>query len=470
MSEEKAVSPQRVVSLLGAATEVLFRLGLGGRLVGRSHECDYPEAVLSLPCISRPRLDVKASSKEIDAVVRERSLAGEPIYKLDDKALSELGAIDLIIVQDHCRVCAITPSDIHQSETLACSNVRQLVLKPSTLNDCLDDVTTIASAMGVPERGVTLRATLQSRMDRVGTLASSAVVQGKKPRVALLEWCDPIMGCGYWLPELVEIAGGMALNCPPPGGATPTISFQTLLDSKPDVVVFALCGFGLKRAATEISSSWSNERLDQLSQACNGRLFVVDGNFLVNRSGPRIVESCEALAEAIHPTLLGHFGHFGSSFLSSLQQAIQLPDTPDHKVRPQAVEDAAQDDEATATILDDPRDAVAMQLKYLEQGNIESAYQMNSTANQHRWCGADRFAAVLRSHDDFRRLLEQPADVGTSEVKHGIATVHVSLPAKQEGLDPVGLLWTMVAEKFTLDDQTTSDTVAWRTEKVAMAH
>jgi iron complex transport system substrate-binding protein len=188
------------------------------------------------------------------------------LYKLNDEVLSTLvpdteDPLGLIIAQEHCRVCAITPDDVNQSQALACSNgdVQQLTLKPSTLADCLGDIHKISAAMGggggwVVDRGIALCATLEKRMDRVRVLtrnlnqtkANTKTNKGPPP-VVLLEWCDPIIGCGYWLPEIVEVAGNQALNCPPPGGATPTISFQTLLDSKPDVVIFALCGFGLSR-------------------------------------------------------------------------------------------------------------------------------------------------------------------------------------------------------------------------------
>ena len=136
--------PQRVVSLLGASTETIYRLGLSEKLVGRSHECDYPPACLSLPCISRPRIDVEASSIEINKAVNAHSANGEPVYKLDDEVISQLDP-DLIIAQDHCRVCAITPGDVSNSTT--CSKIRQLIVKPSTLEDCLKDITTIANGM-----------------------------------------------------------------------------------------------------------------------------------------------------------------------------------------------------------------------------------------------------------------------------------------------------------------------------------
>jgi len=468
------VQPRRVISLLGAATETLFRLGLGDRLVGRSHECDYPRAVLSLPCISRPRLDVNGSSKEIDDTVRLRSAAGEPIYKLDDDVLSEIAPFDLLIAQDHCRVCAVTPSDINQSKVMACANVNQLVLKPSTLSDCLNNINEIAAVMGVPERGIKLRATLKSRMDQVRCLTKTKQVR----RVALLEWCDPIMTCGYWIPELISIAGGTSLHSPPPGGSTPTISFQNLLNSKPDVVIFALCGFGLTRAAAEIKSSWKEEWISAMKKETKGQMYIVDGNYLVNRSGPRVVESCEAISEALHPEIQGHFGHFGTDLLMSFDDAIALANEGKHtgseKVRPEPFEETSSMEPTpfytspttqnsngnTSDTNESPAECARMQLKCLETGDINTAFAFNSVANQARWCGPERFRAVLNSHDVFQRLLNEAAEVGTCEERGGVATVIVSLPAF-DGKDRVNLIWTMVAEKE-------EEEVVWRTEKVGM--
>lgn len=510
--------------------------------MGRSHECDYPPDVLSLPCISRPRLDVNASSKEIDTAVRQKAADGEPIYKLDDDVLrNDVGRFDLLIAQDHCRVCAITPKDLQQSQhirSMTCSNVganpfgldkdmdmgtgvgvedanvqaRQLILKPSTLQDCLDDVNKVAEAMGVPERGLALRNTLQERLDRiqniVSTFTSTNNKTNNKPRVALLEWCDPIMGCGYWIPELIHLAGGEALHCSPmgSGGATPTISINTLIKSKPDVIIFALCGFGLTRAASEIQSSSmfqseesnndGKSQIEQLRKSCDNNIYVVDGNYLVNRSGPRVVESCEAICEAIHPELRGHFGHFGTDLLTTLDKALVMEEegvhTGSRKVRPQPFNEvldenvdednksspssgnmSADETSTIRTILESPDQVVAKQLICLETGEIETAFALNSVANQGRWCGADRFAAVLRSQNDFKRLLQEKALVGAVEEKDNVATVCVSLPSKEGKKnsgenEPVHLIWTMIVE----ESQSSSGNaiMAWRTEKVGMAH
>lgn len=460
--------PQRVVSLLSAATETLFRLGVGDKLVGRSHECDYPLVVESIPCVSAPRLNVEASSVDIDTTVRNFSSNNEPIYTLNQEEIDRLQP-DLIIAQDHCRVCAITPADIKASTSTSstCQNIPQLILRPSTLNDCLNNVLEIAKAMGVEKRGVLLRTTLVQRMDQLKSLVATQQPHYQKPRVALLEWCDPIMGCGFWLPELVDIAGGIPLFCPPAGGATPNINVATLLEAKPNVVVFALCGFGMTRAAKEIASSWSKEQIQQLHAICKGRVYIVDGNYLVNRSGPRVVESAEALAEAIYPELQGHFGHYGTEYLTTLERAIGM-----NKANGVSMEQ--QSEAVTKTKNDivsetptpapaelpsqDPMAAVELQLEHLRSGDMLGAFLLNSQANQDRWCSAERFAQVMQNHDTFCRLLSKVAVVEKEEIQNDIATVVVCLPN-----DATEMVWTMVSESVNGE-------VAWRTEKVVALH
>lgn len=468
-------TPQRVVSLLGAATETMYRLGLGDKLVGRSHECDYPRACLDLPCISRPRMavDNSASSLEIDTAVRHFSAAGEPVYKLDDQQLAGLQP-DLLIAQDHCRVCAITPKDVENS---VCANIPQVIVRPSTLSDCFDDIGTIATAMGVPERGAVLRASLEGRLDRVRQVVADVAAK-ERPRVALLEWCDPIMGCGYWLPELVEIAGGVALHCPPPGGATPSISFETLLESKPDVIVFALCGFGVSRAAAEIEKSWGENQLRQLRETLSCPAFVVDGNYLINRSGPRLVESCEALAEAIHENLHGHFGFLGTEMLATLDTALSWKEagiqTGSQKIRPApATEEPVSEgptsssSKASFNIVPpamSPSEAVAAQLTCIRTEEMQKAFAWNSDANQQRWCGAERFEQVLRGHAEFRRLFLEDTKLVVSDENDNMATVCVSL-TKTDHAQEVDFVWTMVAES-SVDDG--AEESYWKTERVAI--
>jgi len=462
MDEPDTVSkcgmPNRVVSLLGAATEVIYRLGLEKKLVGRSHECDYPPACLKLPCISRPRLDPESlSSLEIDEAVRNFSARNQPVYKLQDQTLQELKP-DLLITQDHCRVCAVTKSDIEESK--ACHRIPLLVLKPSTLNDCLNDVLKIADALGYPERGQNLYDTLQNRMSRVKALGNSLpnTKNRSPPRVALLEWCDPVMGCGYWLPELVTLAGGIPIFSAPKGRPTPTISFHSLLESKPDVVVLALCGFSITRTAKEIRNVWTKEQIQQLREICDDQFYITDGNFLFNRSGPRVVESAEVLLEAIYPSIRGHFDHFGSNFLMTIQHALNLGDEVDTgstKSRPPIEEDENDSREILYdAIPSEPASKmVSKQLKCLRAQEFHSAFAYNSLANQKRWCDATQFISVLESHNDFKRILYEIPSLDEAACS-GVVDAKLS--------DGTVLVWTCVVES---DEEKGA---VWRTERVGI--
>jgi len=397
------------------------------------------------------------SSLKIDEAVRSFAARDQPVYKLQDQTLLDLKP-DLLITQDHCRVCAVTKSDIEENK--ACHKIPQLVLKPSTLKDCLGDVLKIASALGYPERGKRLHDTLNIRMNRIRELGSTLMNQndGIRPKVALLEWCDPVMGCGYWLPELVTLAGGTPVFSAPKGGATPTISFRSLLESKPDAVVFALCGFSISRSAKEISKVWTAEEIRELRNICDDRVYITDGNFLFNRSGPRVVESAEVLLEAIHPSVRGHFDHFGSDFLMTLQGALDLGDKCDEKsskIRPPVEEDEQDASKAPSAAVptESASKMVEQQLKCLRSNDIHSAFAYNSVANQKRWCDATQFIRVLRSHNVFQNilheipLLDEPCANGVVHAK--VQSGHV-------------LVWTCVVEN---DEEKGA---VWRTERVGI--
>ena len=318
-------APRRVVSLLGAATETVARLGCADLLVGRSHECDWPPAILKLPTVSAARINTLADSRAIDAAVRSFADAKEPVYAIEAETLERL-APDLVIVQDHCRVCAVTPNE------LAPSCARQLVLKPSTLADCLEDVARVGNALGESQRGAALRALLQARLDAVAAAvrdSSTPRAPGFRPpsprRVAVLEWCAPLMGCGYWIPELIALAGGTPVLAAPPGAKTPTFtSVDEVLAAGAEVVIFALCGFEIERAARELIASCGGDGgVVARLRAAGVEMFVMDGNGLVNRSGPRLIESAEAIAEAVQPALRGWFGHLGTAYLDTLDSALE---------------------------------------------------------------------------------------------------------------------------------------------------
>lgn len=225
-----------------------------------------------------------------------------------------------------------------------------------------------------------------------------------------------------------------------------------------------------------------------MKEVCNGQLYIVDGNYLINRSGPRVVESCEAIAEAIHPDLQGHFGHFGSDYLTTFDHAIALAEagevTGSAKVRPPPLAEEKVENENSYSSTNtnannkeggnispptmNPAETVTVQLEHLQNGEHTKAFGMNSSANQDRWCSPDRFLAVLRSHNDFKRLLDKDNGISVEldalkDKEGGIATVKVFLPALQNN-DAVVLLWTMIAEIPSGSKQ-----AAWRTEKVGIS-
>lgn len=454
--------PERVASLLGASTEIIYRLGLGDKLIARSHECDWPIECLKLPCISRPRMDpTTMSSSEIDDAVHTFSANEENIYKLQDTVLSDLQP-DLLILQSYCRVCAITKADIDARSE--CHQIPQLILKPKNLYDCLHDVLKVANAMGYPARGKRLYDTLQSRMTRVENLGLSLLQERnggtRRPRVALLEWCDPVMGCGYWLPELVTAAGGEPIFSTEIGGATPTISFQALCTSKPDVVVLALCGFSISRSLKEIGTAWTDERILLLQQACGDQVYIADGNFLFNRSGPRVVESAEVLLEAIHPSMRGHFGHYNSQFLMHLTDALDIGQ--EHAPRSIKNRPPVQEvnmSKPTFPPIIKPKEAasemVARQLSCLRSKDPDTAFAYNSTANQKRWCDATQFLSVLESHNDFKTIFhETPVLEESANPSNGVVNAKLSNGSV--------LIWTCVVE---IDTEKGS---VWRTERVGV--
>jgi len=204
-SMQQQTGPPRVISLLSGATETMYRLGAGHMLVGRSHECDFPSCSMAVPAVSSSKIDVSANSEIIDEQVRALMQSEETVYGLDKAVISELSP-NLIICQDHCRVCAVTPSTI---EACDLGDIRQLVLKPISLSDALGDIMLIADAIGEHQRGVQLLQLLENRLSFVKTVADDALKGGRaRPRVVVLEWCAPLMGCGYWIGDLISLAGG----------------------------------------------------------------------------------------------------------------------------------------------------------------------------------------------------------------------------------------------------------------------
>lgn len=286
----------RIISLIASATEIVCALGLQDALVGRSHECDFPPEVLRLPVCSEPRIDPAASSREIDRQVKTAVAEALSIYRVLGEELERLQPTH-ILTQTQCNVCAVSLQDVQRAVcALVGSRPHILSLAPQRLADLWADVRRVAEALGVPERGTKLLAALQGRLERL----TAAVPRGReRPTVVCLEWLDPLMSGGNWLPELVEIAGGRPLLAQA-GEHSPWITWEDLQAADPDVLVLLPCGFDIPRTLAESQPLREHPAWPRLRCVRTGRVYVADGNQYFNRPGPRLVESAEILAELLH--------------------------------------------------------------------------------------------------------------------------------------------------------------------------
>jgi iron complex transport system substrate-binding protein len=300
---------ERIVSLLPSLTEIVCALGCGERLVGRSHECDFPAGVERLPTCTEPKLDPRAGSGEIDARVKGLVREGLSVYRVDGERLRAL-APDLILTQDQCEVCAASLGDVEAAlgEWLG-ARPRVVSVRPASLGDVWEDVARVAGALGVAPRGRELVARLTGRVIEISERAAG--LDGR-PRLACLEWLEPLMAAGHWMPELVALAGGRAVFGAP-GAPSPWIDHAALAAADPDVLVALPCGFDLARSRAEWHALGLGDALAGLRAAREGRIFLADGNAFFNRPGPRLVESLEILAEILHPGAFA-FGHAGRHF------------------------------------------------------------------------------------------------------------------------------------------------------------
>lgn len=294
--------PLRVISLLASGTEIVCALGVGDWLVGRSHECDNPPWVHTLPVLSQPAFDVTVSSKAIDAEVTRRIRSGEPLYRLDSERIWSL-APDLLITQAHCEVCAVTPGDVERSAcaSLAAAPAAQvLALTAGSLSGIFEGMIRVAQALGLEARGRDLVADQQRRLDAV----SARCAPHAAPTVVLLEWTDPIFAMGNWGPELVAAAHGNLL-IGHVGEHSRAIPWQQVLDADPDVLVIAPCGYTLDRALAERTILEDLPGWTSLAAVRAGRVAYADGNLFFNRSGITVASTAEILGEILHGECFG---------------------------------------------------------------------------------------------------------------------------------------------------------------------
>jgi len=290
----------RVVSLLPSATEIVCALGLQEYLVGVSHECDYPAGVTGLPVVTSTAIPKGLDSKAIDTKVRELLQTDAALYHLNVDALLALKPTH-IVTQAICDVCAVSAAEVEDVAARLPGKPQVVNLEPMSLQQVLDTFTLIGRATQRELEAVRVVQTLQARVDIVRQ-RSAAIADKDKPRVAVLEWIDPLFNAGHWTPELVAMAGGVdclgSLNQPSVG-----LPDSAVHEAQPDVLFVALCGFDLSRTEQDLPLLARLPGWADLPCVRDGRVYYTDGNAYFSRAGPRLVESLEVLAHALHPDI-----------------------------------------------------------------------------------------------------------------------------------------------------------------------
>ncbi len=295
----------RIVSLIASATEIVCALGFEDQVVGRSHECDYPDSVQRLPVCTAPKFDVHGSSADIDRNVKALLQEATSVYRVDGDLLRALRP-EVIVTQTHCEVCAVSQKDVEQAlSSWLGYRPRVVALAPNALADVWTGIRQVAEALAVPVKGRELVEALQARMEAIAAKAERL----PRPTVACLEWLDPLMAAGNWMPELVDQAAGVNLFGQA-GHHAPWMTWEELSAKDPDILVALPCGFDLARTRKEMAGFSRRPEWPRLRAVQAGRVFVTDGNQFFNRPGPRLVESLEILAEILHPEEF-HYGHEG---------------------------------------------------------------------------------------------------------------------------------------------------------------
>jgi iron complex transport system substrate-binding protein len=287
----------RICSLLPGATEIAFLLGLGDEVVGVTHECDYPAEAREKPVIVRSLIDSnRMTSIEIDRWVTERLRNKQGLYIIDEKRLRE-AAPDVILTQGLCDVCAIDYNEVVNASATLANKPKIVSLTPNCLTDVLSDVARVGEATG---HRLKAEQVVRDLEQRISAVREQAARRSAGPRVACLEWFDPIYAAGHWVPEMIELAGGHDV-LGRKGAPSEKINWKTVVDLAPDVIVLMPCGFDTQRTAQEATALNRLEGWHDLPAVRAGKVFAVNGHAFFSRPGPRLVDGLEILAEIIHP-------------------------------------------------------------------------------------------------------------------------------------------------------------------------
>lgn len=304
------MSVQRIISLLPAATEIVCALGLEQNLVGRSHECDYPESIKALPVCSEANFEDGLASLEIDNKVKALLTDALSVYTVKRGQIKAL-APDVVITQAQCEVCAVSLQEVEQAlGNYLDKEARILSIQPNSLEDIFSNITEIATALNVEVEGIDLVERLQERVDLIKHKLKFIT---DKPTVACIEWLQPLMVSGNWVPQLVEIAGGDPVLATQ-GKHSPYVEWDDIKAQDPDIIILMPCGFSMDRTLKEVDLMLQLPGFNDLKAVKNNRFYIADGNQYFNRPSPRIVDSVEILAEIINPKQF-IFGYEGEGWM-----------------------------------------------------------------------------------------------------------------------------------------------------------
>ncbi len=289
---------QRIVSLLPSTTEIVCALGKKNSLVGRSHECDYPSFVTQLPSCTEPKFEPDGTSYQIDRRVKAVLQEGLSVYRVDAEVLAALEP-DVIITQDHCEVCAASLGEVREAtQEILGDDVSIISVSPTDLKGVFDSIREISNALNAASKGNEVTEKMKSRFRQI-----QSETENKSPKnICCLEWLDPLMAAGNWIPELVDIAGGRELGAVA-GKHSPVLTWENLLELNPEVLAIVPCGYSIDQTLSELKPLTKHKEWNRLKAVNNDNVYVLDGNQYFNRPGPRLSDSAEIFAEILHPDI-----------------------------------------------------------------------------------------------------------------------------------------------------------------------
>jgi len=296
----------RIVSLLPSTTEIIAALGRKGDLVGRSHECDYPAEVSALPTCTEPKFQTDGSSRKIDQRVKTLIREGLSVYQVNEEQMNSLEP-DLIITQDHCEACAASLDDVNEAVHQKLGpDVQVLSVSPTDLSSVIQSIRDIARAIDAEEAAETLTARMKSELQAI----QDKTEQLYRPEVLALEWMEPLMTTGNWIPQLIQLAGGIPIGAES-GEPSPQIDWQEIRRLDPPIITIMPCGYCIDQTLKELDTLTSRRGWNQMRAVKNRQVYLLDGHHYFNRPGPRLVDSTRILAEIIHPSIFRNKEHPG---------------------------------------------------------------------------------------------------------------------------------------------------------------